>query len=814
MNYKFDTLKILKYKEQSVLAATGSLFCAPGHIEMNLIVNHQTYASNAFILPVGKGKDQIEHSFELEVAGLPALISDICIEIVNGNKSEGKINLNKESLSKLVIESSILYHIDSVNFNNNGLATVNGWVISLANEKVDISVKENSEPIDCSYHRTLRQRLYERGVVKRENMFAGFTLSFYGEASKQYQLCLEDGITELSVELNSLIITPDFNKRIKNLLNKVNRKNFERAIRYIQTNGIIGFFKRLKDPIEDLPDYNAWFIRNRVTDKELQEQAKTEFAYSPKISVLVPVFNTPKKLLCEMMDSVINQSYSNWQLCIADASSEGNEASEIVDGYCKKDPRIICNHLHANYGISDNTNKALELADGDYIALFDHDDLLEPDCLYEIIKSLQKHKYNILYTDEDKLNDETGELEDPNFKPDYNPDLLLSHNYITHFFVVNREIIRKTGGFNKKYDGSQDYDMILRCIEESKDICHIPKSLYHWRMHKGSTAADPKSKMYCYVAGEKALNDHLKRVGIKATAKMMPEPLWGIYHIYYEIPDNPLVSIVIPSCDHVELLKRCVDSLLKKNVYHNIEIIIVENNSKKSDTFKYYKKVQSENSNVRVITWKGKDFNFSAINNYGVSHANGEYILLLNNDTEIIQPTALKEMLGLCMRKDVGCVGAKLLYEDNTIQHAGVILGFSGYAEHVFTRVDNDKEFGYVRQAVCNMDYSAVTAACMMTKKSVFELSGGLDEKLKVAGNDVDYCLKVVQLGYRVVYNSNALWHHYESKSRGYENSLDKIKRFDQEVTLFQEKWNQVLINGDPAYNPNFKIEDAPYLIV
>lgn len=449
------------------------------------------------------------------------------------------------------------------------------------------------------------------------------------------------------------------------------------------------------------------------------------------------------------------------------------------------------------------------MATGDYVGLFDHDDLLTPDALYEIVLALQNEKYDIIYTDEDKLNNKTKTLVDPNFKPDFSIDLFRSHNYITHFFVVSTDIIKGVGGFRSEFDGSQDYDLMFRCIEKAKGIYHVPKILYHWRMHASSTAENPESKMYCYDAGKRAIEEHYKRIGIKAKVEMMPKPLWGMYHTIYETPNNPLVSIIIPNMEHKDVLKTCIDSLLNVNTYKNIEIIIVENNSKSNEIFEYYNELEQMNDNIKVVKWD-KEFNYSAINNYGVTFAKGNYLLFLNNDTEVIEPNAISEMLGCCMRDEVGIVGAKLLYEDDTVQHAGVVIGFGGFAGHVFTGIKKD-DYGYMVRARINCNYSAVTAACMMVKKECFDKVGGFDIKFKVACNDIDFCLRVRELNKLVVYNAFALWHHYESKSRGYEDSPEKIKRFESEVALFQERWIDILTNGDPYYNSNFKIEYGPF---
>ena len=445
--------------------------------------------------------------------------------------------------------------------------------------------------------------------------------------------------------------------------------------------------------------------------------------------------------------------------------------------------------------------------------MFDHDDLLEPDALFEVVQSLQENQHDIVYTDEDKLNEQTGMLMDPSLKPDWSPDLFLSHNYITHLFVVKTDIIRTIGGFRSEYDGAQDYDLMFRCIEKSKDIYHLPKVLYHWRIHEGSTAGDPESKAYAFEAGRKAIQSHLNRTGIEGKAITLGKPLWGLYRVEYAMKEEPLVSIIIPNYEHEDVLKTCIDSLFNVNTYKNFEIIVVENNSKSKPTFEYYEQVQKEHENVRVVTWNGTEFNFSAINNFGVKYAKGEYILLLNNDTEMIEPDSLRELASNCMRDEVGIVGAKLLYDDDSIQHAGVVIGFSGYAGHVFTGIMSKYEYGYMMRAAITCDYSAVTAACLMTKKSIWKQVGGLDESFKVACNDIDYCLKVRDLNQLVVYDAFSVWHHYESKSRGYEDNQEKKARYEDEVARWQKKWGKYLPNNDPYYNKNFAIEKGPYIL-
>lgn len=599
--------------------------------------------------------------------------------------------------------------------------------------------------------------------------------------------------------------------KVRKLISKVNYKNFKKIVRHIKINGYHGLrtviYEHLKDPLH----YNDWFERHKVTESELEKQREYKFGYSPLISILVPTYNTDIDMFHEMIDSVKSQSYSNWELCIADASVGNDKLRTEIKKCEQEDERIKVVYLEKNTGISGNTNSALALATGEFVGLLDHDDIVEPDLLYEVVRCLQDREVDSLYTDEDKVDDKLTEYSDPNFKPDFSIDLLRSHNYITHFFVCRKSIIYEVGGFRSEFDGAQDYDLVFRCSEKSRKIRHISKPLYHWRMCEGSTADDPKSKLYCYEAGRKAIEEHLKRQGIKAEVGFAGENLWGLYHVKYDVIDNPLVSIVIANMDHVRDLEKCVTSIQQKSTYRNFEFIIVENNSKNKETFEYYNTLSSRYSNVKIVKWN-KEFNYSAINNFGVENANGEYILLLNNDTELITADAIEEMLGICERNDVGAVGAKLLYKDNTVQHAGVIIGFGNYAGHIFT-MKEDSDYGYMMRAQINCNYNAVTAACLMVSKTDFVKVGGLTEELAVAGNDIDFCLKLRKTGLLVVYDAFAKWHHYESKSRGYETTPEKKQRYDRELEIFRNRWSDVLKNGDEYYNKNFPITIAPFTL-
>jgi GT2 family glycosyltransferase len=447
------------------------------------------------------------------------------------------------------------------------------------------------------------------------------------------------------------------------------------------------------------------------------------------------------------------------------------------------------------------------MASGDVIVLADHDDIVPANALYELARAWNEDAtIDVLYSDEDKISMDGKRHFDPHFKSDYNIDLLCSMNYVCHLFAFKKEILAVVKGQKPEFDGAQDYDFILRCFEAAQNIRHIPKILYHWRCHVDSTAENPESKLYAFEAGKRAIEAHYERLGIPAHVEH--STFYGMYHTVYDWTEQPLVSILIPNKDHTDDLEKCLASIQKQN-YTNYEVIIIENNSTEAETFAYYKNV--ENEKIHVAYYDG-EFNFSKINNFGARQAKGEYYLLLNNDTEMIEEDCLAELLGYCMRPDVGAVGARLYYEDDTIQHAGVVLGFGGIAGHTFIGKSR-YDIGYFGRIICAQDYSAVTAACMMTKKEVFWQVGGLTEELRVAFNDIDYCMKVRQAGKLIVYNPYAQLYHYESKSRGLEDTPEKVARFNSEVAQFNERWGAQIEAGDPYYNPNLTLNNSDFSI-
>lgn len=613
---------------------------------------------------------------------------------------------------------------------------------------------------------------------------------------------------------------------------KITPYKIVKGIRYFKHYGPKAFFARLQDKMEpDEVPYAPWFEHHRAGEEELKKQRKSseKFKVQPKISIIVPCYLTPEQYLTEMMDSVREQSYPNWELCLADATPS-DEVEKAVASYQQKydEKRIIYRHLEENLGIAGNTNAGLELATGDWVALLDHDDLLAKDALYEIVKKINENDaYGAIYTDEDKVEEQRGGLvhSQPHFKPDFSIDLLRSNNYITHFFCVKNSIVKEQGGFRSEFDGAQDYDFILRCTEAAEEIGHVPRVLYHWRLHGSSTADNPLSKRYAYDAGQRAIEEHLKRCGEEGIVSQLK--FFGFYQVKYQTKGTPLVSIIIPNKDEAQTLRRCVESL-QQTAYKNYEVIIVENNSTSEETFAYYSELCGEpyragsmrlscsgtlsgGQPVQVVTWEGT-FNYSAINNFGVGYAKGEYLVLLNNDIEILTKDWLEQLLGNCQRDNVGIVGTRLYYPDNTYQHAGIVVGIDGIAANMYPGMRRERE-GYLHKAALQLNYSAVTAAFLMVKRDIFEKIGGFEEQLAVAFNDVDLCLRVKKAGYLIVYDPYVEAYHYESKSRGKEDTKEKIRRFGQEIEFFRTRWITLLKEGDPCYNPNFSLKKCNYAL-
>lgn len=591
------------------------------------------------------------------------------------------------------------------------------------------------------------------------------------------------------------------------------KHRYNQASYYIKKYGMRNAIKKLGSKIggyitgkgnsrinSERQNYKLWIMANEPNKEELEEQRKTTFNINPKISLLVPMYNTPANFFEELVDCLIDQTYTNWELCLADGSPEQSE--ELKKIY-EKDERIKYVFLNDNKGISGNTNEALKLATGDYIALLDHDDLLPIFCLYEIVKCINEHPdVEFIYTDEDKIEHVKENRCDPHFKPDYAPDTLSANNYITHLSVFKKELMDKLEGFRDEFNGAQDYDIIIRATENTKNIVHIPKVLYHWRVHPNSTAMVADAKPYAYEAGVRVLEEHLKRVGLKG--KVTPGgDIPGVYEIQYDVIGNPKVSIIIPNKDGIKILKTCINSILTKTTYNNYEIVIVENNSEKDETFKYYEEIE-KNPKVRVVKYPNKGFNYSAIINYGVKNCDSEFVMQLNNDTELITPNWLEKFIGYAQREDVGAVGARLYYADKSIQHAGMAYGIGGLVANLYTKTPYGLHAYFGRECL-TANVSGVTGACLFSRREIYEEVGYMEEeKFKVAFNDADFCMKIREKGYLIVYNPYIELMHYESKTRGYEDTPEKKERFEGECNRFREAWKETLSKGDPYYNINF----------
>ncbi len=545
------------------------------------------------------------------------------------------------------------------------------------------------------------------------------------------------------------------------------------------------------------------------TPEELEAQRARTFDREIKFSILVPLYNTPLPFLREMIASVTSQTYSNWELCLADGSDDAHaEVALETARLAASEPRIVYRKLEKNLGISENTNACIDMASGDFIALFDHDDILHPAALYNMMEAITEQGADMVYTDEAIF--QSPKLKNiirANYKPDYAPDTLRALNYICHFTCFDRALLDRAGRFRSEFDGSQDHDLMLRLTEQAARVVHIPKVLYYWRAHKQSVAMDAGAKSYAAENGKRAVLAAMERTGQFGRVESS-RALSSMYRIHYDIPVKERVSIIIPNKNHSNDLRLCIDSILTRTTYPDYEIVIVDNGSTEQALHAYYEELKKD-SRFKICSLD-IPFNYSKLNNFAAEHATGAYYLLLNNDIEILTPNWIEEMVMYAQRPDVGAVGAMLYYPDKTIQHAGVILGIGGIAGHAFKYFPRD-ELGYMGRLCYAQNLSAVTAACMLVKADLYREVGGLDEGFKVAFNDIDFCMKLRAAGYLIVWTPHAEAIHYESKSRGYEDSDEKKKRFNSEAARFRRKWGDVLSAGDPYYNKNLTLEHEDF---
>ena len=679
--------------------------------------------------------------------------------------------------------------------------TITGWALdTITKESPTFTINNENQVSAYNIQRVLREDVNQ--IYQTEPAIeAGFVVTLEGIKQKK--------VLPFHFQSSAHVVTVDFplNKKypvIPGTEDKVTRLwiKAKKGFKYMAKNGISHTIQRAKiEKLRNQASYPNWLARNEVLDIEAMTQEIATFHYQPKISIAMPVYNVEEKWLRLCIDSILNQVYTNWELCMADDASTDPNVKKILTEYQQLDERIRVVFREQNGHISEATNSALAIATGEFVALLDNDDELAINAFYEVVKVLNENpELDLIYSDEDKI-DMDGNRSDPAFKPDWSPDLLLGTNYISHLGVYRRSILEEICGFRKGYEGSQDYDLVLRFTEKTtkERIKHIPKVLYYWRMLPTSTAVDQGSKGYAFEAGLRAVQDALVRRGINGHATHGAAN--GLYDVYYDIKSDKLVSIIIPTKNGYKDVQRCVSSIIEKTTYQNYEIIMADNGSTDPKMHELYAEFEQQLPGRFFVESIDIPFNFSTINNRAVKKAHGEYLLFLNNDTEVITENWLTLMVSFAQQERIGCVGAKLLYPNNTVQHAGVILGLGGVAGHGHYGYPHG-DLGYFGRLAINVNYSAVTAACLLMKKADFDAVGGFEEAFTVAFNDVDLCLKVQALGRDNVWLHEAELYHFESQTRGYDDKGKKKKRFEQEKVMMEEKWGP-LIENDPFYNPN-----------
>lgn len=687
-------------------------------------------------------------------------------------------------------KKTIQYKIDSIVKDEEGKVTVTGWAVSVLNSKqIKIDLLDNEDnKVNHQTKRIERLDLINNVANAKEGVIYGFSISYQEKENETYYMSLADGKNEVKIDFIEEYRKVLRNRKIRSFINKLFPK---------------------KDDDKQI-DYDTWYSKIKPTDKELEEQRKYIFPKNaPSFTIVIPLYKTPKIYLKELIESLTNQTYSKFEVCFVDAS-DNDSLKELVNEYSNNDCRFKYKKLDKNMGVSDNTNEAIKIAKGSFVVFGNYDDLLEPNIFFEYAKAiLDNPECDFIYSDEDEVNCNNLKHLNPHFKPDFNIDFLTANNYIGYLFACRRSLINKYGMLNGEYDGAQGYDFILRMTENARRIVHIPKILYHRRKRVNFHTLNYQLKIHACEAGKNAIKSHYERVwpNVKIDCIEDGESL-GIYHTIFKFNDFPLISVIIPSKDHTDDLDLAIRSLLTKSTWPNLEVIIIENNSIEEKTWKYYEKIKKEFSNIKIIYYKD-GFNYSKLNNYGVKYAKGKYYLFMNNDVEMVNSSSIEEMMGYAQREDVGIVGCRLLYPDDTIQHGGVVVGIGGVACHLFAGQKSSNT--YFNKALITQDLSAVTAAVMMVRKDVFELVNGFDENFAVAFNDTDFCLRVRKQGKLVVYNPYAVFHHYESKSRGADDSPEKIERFNGEITRFINRWKEFLTQGDPYYNQNLSLHHNNY---
>ncbi len=722
----------------------------------------------------------------------------ILLRVYYEGQEKAILQLDCQELITQMFEESLSYKVDLVDYQDGDLI-VQGWMIDQCCDNEILVFNDQHEQIPCILHRLARPDVedqYPDRVERQEKI--GFYLQITGKdiRTEIVHLVFRNRCGYRRYDINFFEMKRKTTQAGR-LFNVLRPNRFEENREMIRQEGLTAFTDYVKKAaFLSYSEHSLWVKAHRLSREEEEAQKAQDFPEKPLISIVIPLYHTPTRYLKEMIDSIFVQTYPRWEICLADGSKNRN-LGRFLKRHYRRDPRIHYQYLGENLGISGNTNKAIEMACGDYLLFADHDDLIEQGALFEIAKKIHEHpKADMIYTDEDKISRNGKAYFEPAFKSDFNPFMLECNNYICHILVVSRRLVDQVKGLCSDYDGAQDYDFILRCWEVARknEIYHIPKILYHWRIHPSSTAGNPESKPYAYEAGARALDAHFARIGADATAQATDSP--GFYKIHRPIHDRPLVSILIPNQDHKDDLDKCLSSVTENSTWDHYEILVIENNSQEQETWDYYKEMTEKYPMCRLLVWEGP-FNFAAINNFAAKEAAGEYLLFLNNDVNLITEDWIEEMLGICQLPQVGAVGARLLYPDGTIQHAGVILGLGGVAGHIFSGQSDNGRSNMVQNLM------AVTAACMMVSAGAFRQIGGFDEDFAVAYNDVDLCLKLRQAGYQIVYTPYARLYHYESKSRGSENTPEKEQRLQKEADRLEQKWKDVFAQPDPYYNVN-----------
>lgn len=686
------------------------------------------------------------------------------------------LRVEEKKIRDNTISSGIVFYVDHTYMDENGLAAVSGWAFSVEDEEIRYSAARNNEEILCKVQTYPR---IDQPVISgsdRENHY-GFRISFQAQGGETIHF-MTDQYHETFVFRTAGAIREN-DSSLARMAKKVNTKSMERLKRYYRQNGLLKTVNKVISTARGIDAYHQWFMEQKTPEKELARQREDHFAYEPLISVVVPTFNTPEKYLHEMIGSLLEQTYANWQLCIADGSDPQGRTRELLRGYAEKDSRIKVTYLDRNYGISGNTNKALELADGEYTGLFDHDDLLEPDCLYEITKALNQVRYDVIYTDEDKLNSHSGRFEAPCLKPDFDLFLIRSENYITHFFVARTQLIRNSGGFHSEYDGSQDFDLTLRCIEQAEQICHIPKVLYHWRMHGSSTAEDPTSKLYCYESGEKALHDHFARMNIEADVAFARDPLWGTYRVIYHA-EEPAITAVLRNYDSIERMQSVMD-MLKKECGCN-----------------HFFFAGAADPDLPDAAFVEDNANPGKILNSVSRQTEDEYILFLDG-VSAVSDDAVRYMAGACAQENVAAVSAMVLGGDGMIKNSGLIIGPGCYTDAFRGMTKNGP--GIFNRAVVSCCFSAVSPQCVMIRRREIELSGGFDEAYESEAGFVDWCLRVSAAGRKIVYDPYAIWSDSDFEDKNSLTANDSVR--------LEEKHTYIFTGCDPYYNPGYDPEGS-----